>query len=128
MIKETDYAYIAGLFDGEGTVLISNQLYMAARLRNTNRAVLEWIKSINGSGHIYCDNRNAKPCYSLEYTSRQAVRFLSPLLPFLRIKRAQADLAIEFHQDNTTQGRPLSNEQKLKRQAHYYSMHQLNQG
>jgi len=126
MTTQGEYAYIAGLFDGEGTIHISNQLYLAVRLRNTNKAILKWIQSIYKMGHIYSDNRSPnKPCYSLELASYQALSFLKPLLPYLKIKQDQATLAFQFQQ-GTTSGRDLTPSQKRIRETIFIEMSRLN--
>jgi len=126
---KTEYAYIAGLFDGEGTIHISNQLYLAARLRNTNRLTLEWIQRLYGFGHIYSDTRRVRPCYSLEFASNQALEFLKPLLPYLRIKKTQANLAFKFQKRESnpqSSGYPLYPSEETKRKYIYEQMKQLN--
>lgn len=127
-MKRTDLAYIAGLLDGEGTISISNQLYLSVRIRNTNREVLQWIQSLIEAGNIYADRRAPIPCYSLEFNSNKAVAFLNPLMPYIRIKKPQTKLAFEFQQRQSglTSGTPLTDREKQKRQALYYQMSLLN--
>lgn len=132
MTSKTDYAYIAGILDGEGTICIANQLYLSVRFRNTNKLLLEWIQGIAGIGNIYCDNRNPSPCYSLDLTSGQAIRFLKVLMPYIRMKKAQARLAFKFQERMGKgrglwgKGRPLTMAEKKKRQAFYWQMRELN--
>ncbi len=59
-MKDIDLAYIAGLVDGEGCIMITkeNRLYTEAKhgyrfwlqvkITNTNKAVLEWVKDLFG--------------------------------------------------------------------------------
>jgi len=122
MNKELDYAYIAGLLDGEGTISISNQFYLRACIRNTDLKVLEWIQSFMG-GAIYPDNRRVKPCYSLEYSSRTVEKFLSRLCPYLRIKKTQAEFALSL---NLHRHQKLTLDERERRFEAYLKMRELN--
>jgi len=125
MITETTYAYIAGILDGEGTIHITNQFNLRVSIRNTSKDVVAWMQKIAGEGNIYGDKRRQKTCYSLELCSNKAARFLIPLLPYLKIKKAQAKLALSF-QENMIQGRRLTPTKKAWRERCYWKMRGLN--
>ncbi len=130
MSKQTDFAYIAGFLDGEGTIHVSNQLYLTVRIRNTDRLVLEWVKSIMGDGNLYtCYRSSYLPFHSLEFNCTKAITVLKCLLPYLRIKRKQAQLAFEFQKrpQGASFRTPLTDEERHSRKAIYHQMRELNQ-
>jgi hypothetical protein len=100
-----DAAYIAGLFDGEGCVLISTKqrfgravFWLEISITNTDKPVLDWILATVG-GRMQKKPHNKKGNRDLwrwRASSREAAGVLEILLPYLRIKREQARLAIEF--------------------------------
>ncbi len=104
MIEQLDLAYAAGIFDGEGTVTIlrvqneRNPTHsLHAFVTNTDRPLLEWLRETYG-GAIYAQRQQGqnRPCWQWKLTSRGAADFLALLLPYLRVKRAQAVVGIEF--------------------------------
>lgn len=108
----TILAYVAGLFDGEGSIVIGYNKPDIARGRkvpsywlqvgitNTDRSLIDWLLSTFG-GHV-SDNshspsrKNQRPCWAWRTMGTQAKVFLQDISPYLRIKKDQALLAIEF--------------------------------
>lgn len=102
--------YIAGFFDGEGSVYITrirrkgrSDLYrLQVAFYNTNRQVLEAIQGIYGG---YINGNGNKPrsghkvCYVLLLTSLRAMRVLKDLRPYTLVKTAQIDVAFEFDRE-----------------------------
>ena len=104
MISESDRAYIAGLFDGEGSVSFTfkkaakngkryGKIY--ARISNTNKAVLDWVKVTSGLGYVVgkgvAQREGHKPCYDFVVAYEQARKFLVLIRPYLRIKGITVD-------------------------------------
>ena len=126
VIKSLDVptiAYLAGLLDGEGTINISlahqKHFFLTVAITGINRALMDWFKDTVG-GYIRTANRakiGHQTCYSWTLCSIQAANFLKLLLPYLRLKKKQAELAIEF-QDSMHLGQPLSDERHAKRLAY----------
>jgi len=98
-----DVAYIAGFFDGEGCVRIKranqggNSYYITATITNSNKAILEYIKDIFGGKVRQAEKKANRVIYHYELTSAEAVDMLKTLMGFLREKRPQAELAVDFH-------------------------------
>lgn len=71
MRNKEQLAYLAGLFDGEGTVFTSfrrgeiNRLTSALRIGMTNKQTIDWLGATFG-GKIYLENRRppARPLWS----------------------------------------------------------------
>ena len=109
-INEKTLSYLAGLFDGEGCIFIavnkpnpkfqtkSPQHWLGVVIGNTYLPLITWLKD-NFSGHILKSDRfkvRHKPYWEWKLASNQAKNFLMLIYPYLRIKREQAKLAIEF--------------------------------
>ena len=104
-----DLAYLAGLIDGEGSVIVNpycpreGQRFKQYNLRvlvvNTNKEILEWIKSIFGGGvysHGKPESIKHKQCYTWNIDAKKAEILLREVFPYLKIKKPQAKVALEF--------------------------------
>ncbi len=107
---ELELAYLAGFFDGEGCIVISEYTnpvtskrpgYQSMRLRifvgNTNLDVLQLFVSRFG-GSINCKRvyGNRKQLWTWSAATREAASALSLMLPYLTVKSEQAEIAAEF--------------------------------
>ena len=110
IIEETTKAYIAGLFDGEGTVYIYKTKPLSARnminptytlacsLSNTNHNSLVLLKELFG-GTISLrslSELSVKSSWQWSVASKKALFFLETIYPYLRIKEQEAKEAILF--------------------------------
>lgn len=103
-----DASYIAGFLDGEGTIGIyhrsdngGNTLRVSLYQSQKGIAVLEWVKDLVGAGRIVIENRcneNWDTACQYSCNSEVAAGLLRQLLPYLKIKKRQADIAIEYAQ------------------------------
>lgn len=107
-MNETDLAYSAGFFDGEGSISIYLQERRWHKLHisigNTDRPVLQAIHALLG-GSLWNGSREIpghRPMYFWGATDCNAKRILELLLPHLHVKRAQAELAIKFQTMKST--------------------------
>ena len=95
-------AYMAGFFDGEGCVTISrphsrSNYQLEVNIGNTNREVLEWIqRNYGGRLHALRKPTYYKPYSVWQVSGEEAIHFLQLVLPFLKVKREEAELAIRF--------------------------------
>ena len=105
MRKTEIMAYAAGVVDGEGNIGIGKRedtkggtfrLYVA--VTNTNEWICQWLRMQFG-GRVRT-MKSAKSNWKIPYRwvieSRAAMLFLEQLLPYLNLKRPQAELAIKF--------------------------------
>ena len=138
MKKENEIAaYAAGLFDGEGHVSVTCNrantrpyLTAACGISNQNRAVLDWIKTLFG-GNVYCSNppkdSRARATYAWVTRSKALITaFLEAVLPYLRIKRRQAELGIEFEVGIVGLGERVTKEEAARREAIRLELRSLN--
>lgn len=127
-MKRTDLAYLAGIVDGEGYIGISadhrkrNPDRPCWRLRvavtNTNEWLMQHLKFSIGGGVIALKNsKNTTPCYQWEIRHGKASEFLKLILPYLRLKRPQAELAIKFQASIGKSTRKLTESQLVVREA-----------
>jgi hypothetical protein len=104
MDKETDLAYIAGIIDGEGC--ITSKLHCSKNgLKRYDIHVgvdmakiepLQFIQAVFG-GEIHPrrpSKRGKKEHWVLRYTGGKAAEVIEALLPYLLLKRPQAELAL----------------------------------
>lgn len=111
-LTNLDLAWIAGFFDGEGTVTIcrpGNRMRggrksysMSASVVQANYEILAMLKESFG-GYLF----EVKGRYLWRWSvhSFYAVNFLKTVVPFLRLKKTQAELAILFQMDKRRMGR-----------------------
>lgn len=100
----TDIAYIAGFFDGEGCIRIKrasqrgNSFYVWVAITNSNKAILEGVMKLFGGQVRQAEKTVNKSIYHYLITSSEAVDMLKVIYMFLKEKKDQARLAIEFHE------------------------------
>lgn len=105
-LSVTAAAYVAGVLDGEGSISLSvkrrdlpHARNPMVRVANTNLDLLEHLVALTGNGAIY-ERRSTgvahRRCLDWMLTANQ-IRFVLPqVLPFLVIKRRQAELVLEY--------------------------------
>ena len=103
-ITETEKAYLAGFFDGEGCVSISKaqpknhripKYAMNVAVVQKGIKMLAGFQELTGIGNIY-ETKQAYSGYSWQFSGNTAKEFLVAILPYLINKKQQAELAIEF--------------------------------
>ena len=116
-IPDTFLAYVAGFFDGEGTIAacikfrVNRNSYgcvVQVAIGNTNKTVLEYIQGLTGLGNIrevQVKYPNAKIIYHWALTNQtDKLKFLKLILPFLKVKRLNAELAIKYFESRIATG------------------------
>jgi hypothetical protein len=105
--SETDWAYAAGIVDGEGCIAVVRS-FVPARGRyyygvnvvvaNTNRDMLSWMQCMWGGWVVEVPNRKAteRRAWAWRCTSLGARIFLRGIRPWLRIKAEQCDNALRM--------------------------------
>ena len=127
-MEQTDLAYIAGIVDGEGYIGISadhrkrNPDRPCWRLRvavtNIDEWLMKYLKFSIGGGIIGLKNsKNSRPCYQWEIKHSKASEFLKLIIPYLHIKKSQAELAIKFQSQINKSTCKLTEEQFAVRKA-----------
>lgn len=102
----TDLAYLAGLIDGEGTIscsVLENKkgflaLHKQLSIFNTNIVLISWITSrFGGKVHSRIRSSKWKEEHQVKWSATEAAVILEAVLPFLVIKKEQAELFIALH-------------------------------
>ena len=104
LYREKDLAYIAGFLDGEGSITIGkagppNSHSARISIGNNNLAVLEWIQTILRCGSIRTAKRKYGLCYSILFTKKEGEIILPLLLPYLHIKKKNAEIILKYWQE-----------------------------
>lgn len=102
LVDEVTKAYLAGIVDGEGCITISKNgqgvPYLRFQLQMTDLEAIELISSVAGSKiyNIPTSNPKHKDLYKTIILGKKCQEFINIILPYLRIKRKQAEMALEF--------------------------------
>ena len=137
-MKAVDLAYVAGLFDGEGCVCLATsgktatgkqRIQLVVNLANTNEWITQWLK-FNFGGQVYKDKISKRivfrsDAWRWQLRSRQATLFLELILPYLKLKKPQAQLAIQF-QSRQKIGRYQSDGKEILDEANRMLMRKYN--
>lgn len=131
-------SYLAGLFDGEGYIGINkgrrdNGGYPSYSIAVTVRITEELLARLfhfNFGGSIYYrkyENPNWSPIWSWTISGKNAEPFLQDILPYLLLKKPQAELALYFIRE-TRKGKKgyLLDTEKALREASYILMKGMN--
>ena len=101
---DVELAYLAGFFDGEGSISILNKgprkLGLHLQVSQTVKEPLDRFQERFG-GSIHLTSRgqspfSRKPIWAWHAGPRDGATALAALLPYLLVKREQAEVAIEF--------------------------------
>ena len=115
-ISKEDLIYAAGFFDGEGSIGIYAMGAPSARrtpsftlvmnVTGTNQAAIMWWQMTFG-GRVVCDYRShsdvkCSDAYKWMCGSKKARAVLELLLPYLKIKKSEAEIGLQFqrHKDS----------------------------
>jgi hypothetical protein len=112
-MKEIDLAWLAGIIDGEGSIFVVKQK-RKDRMRDTNYILKVTVQSVDPYMAVECHKiakqgscflnketrENMSNTMKWQICGRKASELLKELIPFLRVKKHQAELAIQF-QDTT---------------------------
>lgn len=100
-MSDVEAAYLAGVIDGEGTIMLykANTVRLRLVVANTKMALLEWCKEHTAVGSIVV-KAHANPRHSDSGTwqanAHAAEGVVAQIRPYLVIKAEQADLALDF--------------------------------
>ena len=152
VLTKVELAYIAGLLDGEGCINIGKittdyirevekrkvpKYVLSVTVYNTHQETVQWLHELFG-GYLQTRYRHPKTWrtnYAWKVSANTANDFLKQVVKLLRIKKRQAQRAIEF-QDNQSRfhrakkGKPagMSVEDLTFRENCYQELKALNKG
>jgi frataxin-like iron-binding protein CyaY len=106
-VTKLEWAYLAGFIDADGHIGVytwmQKDTYERSKvvvcITNTNKEVMDWLTSKLG-GHYHLTNKNAprhhKSTWRWTVQGHSARPVLRKTLQFLRVKKKQAELGLEF--------------------------------
>jgi hypothetical protein len=109
-MNEKSLSYLAGFFDGEGSISILKRKkgdwnishFLRVSIGQKDGATLDWIKE-NFGGNVYLVSRNGSYVWAI--SDYKGYKFIKILSPFLLYKKPQAELAIKFYEERIMNSR-----------------------
>jgi len=99
-ITELEWAYLAGVIDGEGCIRIQREKRkrassnMSLIVTNGDVSLVRWLRDkFEGKAHLKSSSR---PCWNVWWTAAKACYILENVYPFLIVKQKQARCALDF--------------------------------
>jgi hypothetical protein len=145
MMSKYTAAYLAGLLDGEGYVSIwevkkgqkkkwlhTHETYYhpVIKIVMTDEPIIRWLKdSFGGTLEVRRlgeKNINWKTSYGWMLRKAQVVEFLRHVSPYLRVKKQQAEIILEFSKLKSLPFIPMSEEAHEKKYQLYKQIRILN--
>jgi len=139
ILTEIDKAYIAGFFDGEGCISISK--YQGKNNRTPVYSLqvvivqkgidtLAALYNLTKIGTIHSRDKYHPDTYEWHIPRLDAVDFLTAILPYLRNKKMEAEVAIEYQEKQGRQhftglGYTVSPEHIAEKEMYYQKLHKL---
>jgi len=109
MISEVDWAYLSGLFDGDGAIMafverhrekkFGFRVRVIIKVTQKDPKVLYWIKKKSGIGNVI-KNRTTFECIVRD--QKQIIFILTQLGKYLRVKAKQATIALDILHTDTS--------------------------
>ena len=137
-VLDIDAAYAAGLIDGEGCIFIGrthhrrdNRIahYLQLKVSMIDKEPLDWLQETFCTQCVVAkESRKSKgwnDIWTWRATGRTAENILKHLLPFLKVKRAEAKLALAFRSLISKPGRKLSDDNFGAREKAWKDMKEI---
>lgn len=130
MLTNEEKAYIAGIIDGEGSIMLtkfhSNEFHSpCVSIASTTLELLQWIKDKTNTGVIKrkknYDTERHRDCFSYILKYNDAINFLEMILPYLVIesKKRRALMIINEYKSLTPRNGRYS-EELLEKKREFY--------
>ena len=128
MLRETDVSWAAGFFEGEGSLSVTKDFTLHARVPQVDREPLDRLRELFG-GNIRnkCASGNRKPCLEWSICNAAVIRLLLAIQKFVvrtRIKD-RIRMAMEFQEIKADRSRPKE-ERRKQQEALYWAFKQHN--
>lgn len=110
-IAEIDLAYIAGCIDCDGSIQVTRrnsyrynniQYNLEVSISNTSTELIDWFKfQLGSAGYVFSSGEDDRPhrrkiCYTLRVSGKVAFELLKAVQPYIRGKKEQTQLALDF--------------------------------
>ncbi len=125
----SDLAYCAGLFDGEGCVLLKkdkDNYALRIKISSTDYPVLDWLKEHFGGSIIvkHKGGDNRRKSWDWYCSSKENMNFMFGILPYLIIKKDQVIESIEYL-CSIQEGGKLTEDEIRLRKIYYLKLQEL---
>ena len=104
-----ELAYLAGLFDGEGSISIAINTYckgvpyyvLQVNISSCDEHIIKWVRAKVGFGIVFSAppgyfGLSKRQMWRYQVKSQEAASFLRLLLPHVRMKKRQIQIALNF--------------------------------
>lgn len=133
-----DLAWLAGIIDGEGSIFVMKQsrkdrdrtfnYILRISVQSSDRFMAFECMKITGEGATMdtpTQKENQSNTYKWQVSGRKAAQLLEELLPFLRVKKDQAEAAIQFQRTTKKHWRNMTSEDYKNQEDFYYKLKEL---
>ena len=137
-LTKTDLSYLAGFFDGEGSITIcpsstaprskNPNHILRVSVGNTNPTIPKLLQSVfGGSLTIRPAVGNCREVFQWMISAVKAITFLNAISPYLRMKTPQYTVAKEFQDSRKMRGpHPVSMKELIWREKQRIKLRKLN--
>jgi len=125
--QEKDLIWLAGFFDGDGCIHIGkytilsrvNPTYdLQVILGQRNKWILNYIKEFIEDGFLLKHRSSGN--WQLTLAANKALTFLNKICPYLKVKKLEAQIAIQFQQyKKDCSGKLIPPDELVWREMHY---------
>jgi hypothetical protein len=118
MLKPVDRAYLAGIVDGEGSIMLIHvkpkpgvrkweNWNLVISISNTDKRLIDYLVKNFPEGHVFTveGTGNNRTHYQWKVSSKKALRLLRNVYPYLKLKQKQADVALAMIKTHKLVGR-----------------------
>ena len=136
MPKSIDAAYWAGIIDADGWITMGrsnkktrkNPTYtILMAIDQKNPLLINEIRDFFGVGSVTSYKWRHYDMWRFLVSSNKAAKCLRIILPYLKLKKDRASLALEFHENKSDcRGTGISDEEGLMRKKYFQEMKRLN--
>jgi len=134
-------AWLAGIIDGEGSIFIMRQkrkdrerdvnYILRLTVESTDHIMAPTCKDITGEGekiHQSSDAReNCSDRLKWQVNGKKAVRVLQHILPYMKVKKDQAEAAISFQSTTKKHWRHMEEDDYKEQEKFYFLLKDLKQ-
>ena len=139
LTRKEELIYLAGFFDGEGCICLSKRSYPKSKgytfrvictCVNANPKPIFRLQQLFGGSKVSkrWPNKGTMFAYYWQIEAHKAFLFLKTLLPYLIVKKEEAELAILFQEARKNLGRRKTMEELAVEEAQHMLMKNLKRG
>jgi len=96
MVSSIDLSYIAGILDGEGTIIVQKNRQLVVQITQNDKDLLLFIQNLLGGSISGTTRKTGNVQYMLGWCSVNAQAVLRELLNYLHLRKSKARLGILY--------------------------------